>query len=1082
MYLLILTHKVHKNLTGRLFILSCLIRRYVFLTAVKPRFFKETNRDIAGVLSKWLLLMLVLYPLSAVRASESRQTFYHFDIDKQPATQSLNHFAQQAELQVLFPVNRVSGIYANRLKGDYSIDEAIAILLNGTGLKPVFSSSRILTIAVEKRPPNEDHEVNIKKKKLSRLIAMITAIMGNSAAVYADGVSEENLIEEVVVTGSYGESLKQAVDLKRNNIGFSDSVVASDIADFPEQNLAEALQRMPGVTIERNKGLGTKVNVRSLPTEFTHVSINGVATASGSGGRDIEFDIFASEIIQSVTVQKSPSAADEEGGIAGSVLISTARPFDYDQGKFIVSAEGAYNSTSEEIDPNFAFLASETFGDWGGLVSFSSSKRTNRTDSNSGINFRPLSRWLEKSGSDSKQAQSDQAADVLERDTSIVINDRFDSDETSRVVFIDKVGDRAYLNDQDKWGATTSLQYKPSNEFVLSFDAMLGGYDTTEDEYDAAAYSASSPSTLEVIHGYDGSTLSEHGITVLNDVSYALTQHEFLSKERVNKTDYQQYSLTMDWHVTAWDISGLLGYSGAEKLADNTNLKHTAYAPSRTRYTGKGGETIFSDNPNTIDMYQSPEAYLFDFYEVRLEEISDDKYAAQLDFRRDLNLSFLPALADVQFGIRYTDKSKERDQGTHQVKGPSEGDNSWSGVRTLRDSELTQISDLVPGGNYLPELPYSPSWAQVSNAYARKEFRYDGFHVDYEADQYYRVDEEVLSLYAMTDFEFDIADMPATINAGARFVDSSVLSFGYHQVQNSDGSTGYTSEPVSKKGSYSDLLPSLNMSLAIQPEMLVRAAASKTLIRPALSDIAYKRSVSVNEFKYRDGNPDLKPTYADQWELGLEYYLESGGILAASYFEKKIEGVVRETLTDIVPDVTKYNDNGTLDGVYDFEVYQKVNVDGSYDVSGIELVAMFPLNMFSDRLDGFGVNANYTMLDNSLTGESDLGISTPPEGLAENTYNMTFYYENDVFDARLSYNYKDKYVDRIERDMYPVYRDAYGQMDISIGYQITDTVKVSLEGINITDEATQGYTMDPSFPTMYEVSGSRYSLGVRANF
>src|SRR5690606_41694955 len=87
----------------------------------------------------------------------------------------------------------------------------------------------------------------------------------------------------------------------------------TDISDFPEQNLAEALQRMPGVTIERNKGLGNKVNVRSLPSEFTHVSINGLATASGSGGRDVEFDIFASEIIQSVTVQKSPTAADEEG-------------------------------------------------------------------------------------------------------------------------------------------------------------------------------------------------------------------------------------------------------------------------------------------------------------------------------------------------------------------------------------------------------------------------------------------------------------------------------------------------------------------------------------------------------------------------------------------------------------------------------------------------------------------------------------------------------------------------------------------------------------------------------------------------
>lgn len=908
---------------------------------------------------------------------------------------------------------------------------------------------------------------------------MATQAIAQDAVNNADS---EQVIETVVVTGSYAKSLEQAVDLKRNNTGFSDSIVAADIADFPEQNLAEALQRMPGVTIERSKGLGSKVNVRGLPNEFTHVSINGLATASGSGGRDVEFDIFASEIIQSVTVQKSPTAQDEEGGIAGSVVINTARPFDFNERKIIASAEAAYNSISEETDPKFAFLASDTFGDWGALVSFAQSERTNRTDANSGVDFRPLSRWLEKSGSDAKEAQAEQAAAVLLRDTGIAIQDRFDADETSRVVFINKAGDRAYLNEQEKWGATAALQFKPSSAFSLTFDAMFGSYDSTEDEYDAAAYAASSPSTLETIHAYDDTTLAAHGITVLTDTSYALTQHEFLSKEFVNKTDYSQYSVDMEWHVGHWSIDGLLGYSGAEKISDRTNLKHTAYAPSRTRYTADGGETIQSDNPESIDMYNSPESYLFDFYEVVLEDIDDDKYALQLDVAREMESPKFPALSQVQFGLRYTEKSKERNQGTNQVKGPEEGDSSWSSTRTLLDSQLTPIDQLVPGGAYLPELSYSPSWSQISNSYARDFFRYDGFHVDFEEDQYYRVDEDVLSLYAMADFNLDILNKPTFINAGLRYVDTSVLSFGYHQVQNADGSTGYTTSPVSKEGSYNDVLPSINLSSELTDDILLRAAYSETFMRPALTDIAYKRTVSLNDFKYRDGNPDLQPTFATQWEIGVEYYLQDGGILAASYFAKDIEGVVRESLTGIVPDVTKYNDNGTLDGVYDFEVYQKVNAEGAYDVSGLELVAQFPLEKWHSMLEGFGVNANYTVLDSSLTGESDLGIPTAPVGLAENTFNLTFYYENNVFDARVLYNYKDKYVERIDRDMYPVYRDDYGQLDFSVGYRISDEVKVTLQGINLTDEVTTGYTMDPRFPTMYEVSGRRISLGVRANF
>ncbi|WKD25487.1 TonB-dependent receptor [Pseudoalteromonas sp. KG3] len=914
---------------------------------------------------------------------------------------------------------------------------------------------------------------------LSPLALALSALF--VAPSYAqDAENEEQAMEQIVVTGSYIKSLEKAIDLKRTNIGFSDSIVASDIADFPEQNLAEALQRMPGVTIERNKGLGQKVNVRSLPSEFTFVSINNLATASGSGGRDVEFDIFASEIIQSVTVKKSPTAADEEGGIAGSVAITTARPFDYEGRKLVTSVEGAYNDISEQTDPKLAFLASDTLGDWGALASFAYSQRTNRTDSNSGINFRPLSRWLEKSGS--SQWQADQAADVLERDTGISINDRLDSDETSRVVFIDKVGDRAYLTEQEKWGATLSLQYKPSSEFSLTFDGLLGNFDDHEDEYDAAAYTASSISSLERVNQYDSSTLSDYGITVLTDVDYAATQHEFLSKENSSDTDYQQFSIAMDWLVGEWDVYGLIGYSGADKTTETTNLKHTAYRATRSRYTSTGAETIPSDNPDTFDMYNSPEAYLFDYNEVNLEAISDDKYAAQLDFSRQLNLEFFPALSKVQFGARYTDKSKQRDYGTNRVTGPSAGDSSWVGTRTLADSQLSSISDLVNGGEYLSEVSSKQDWSQISNSYARDQLRYTGFAVDFEPDQYYQVEEKTTAIYAMADFAFDIGDMPATLNTGVRYIETDVNSSGYHQVQNDDGSTDYTSAPVSKSGNYSDVLPSVNFTLELNDDLVLRAAASETLMRPALTDIAYKRTVSLNEFKYRDGNPDLKPTYAEQWEVGLEWYLEEGGLLAVSYFEKEIEGVVRESLTGVVEGVTKYNDNGTVDGVYDFDVYQKVNAEGSYDVSGIEFIAQIPFVRFSSMLEGFGVNANYTTLDNSLTGASDLGIPTPPEGLADETYNLTFYYENESFDARISYNYKDKYVEYIERDMYPVYRDAYGQTDVSLGYNINDSVKVTLEGINITGEETKGYTLDPAFPTMYEFSGRRVSLGLRAIF
>ena len=984
-------------------------------------------------------------------------------IPAQPLDRALNDLSRQTGLQFVYNAQQAGNPRTRAMPAGLAPQQALEQLLDGTGLRCRYLNDT--TVTIEARSDAAPSGTSA--------VPVATSAVAFEAAPAAEGAGLQQL-ERIDVVGSYSRSLEQAVDIKRATIGFSDSIVATDVADFPEQNLAEALQRMPGVTIERDKGLGSRVNVRGLPSEYTHVSINNLATASGSGGRDIEFDIFASEIIQQVTVLKSPTAADEEGGIAGSVQISTARPFDYTGRKLVASVEGAHNSISEEVDPKFSFLASDTWGDWGGLVSFATAKRSNRTDATSGINFRPMSRFLGASGT-----RGTQAAAVLARDAGVVVKNRNNTDESNLIVFQDKVGDRVFVNDQDKWGATASLQYKPSSRFSLTFDAMRGGYDTTEDEYDAAAYSASSRSTLETIHDYDASTLSQYGIVVLRDVSYTATQHEMLSKERINKTDFSQYSVAMDWQGDTWGVDAMVGYSGADKTLDASNLKHVAYAPSRTRWTGKSGETIPSANPASIDMYNASDKYLFEAYETTLEKVSDDKYAAQVDVTKALELAFLPALRSVQFGARYTDKSKQREYGEAKIYGPGPGNNSWVNTRTLADSPLQSIADIVPGGGYsVKDL----DWKMVSNDYARSAFRYPGFATPFDPGQYYRVDENVTSLYAMTDIGFDVGHVPVSINAGVRYVDTSVQSSGFHPIQRADGSTGYTDTPVSRKGSYNDLLPSLNATAELAEGLVLRGAASKTFIRPALTDIAYKRTASWSSFRFTDGNPDLQPTYAKQWELGLEKYLDNGGLLAASYFHKKIDGVVINALTGVVPDVAVYNANGSLNGTYDFDVYQPINADGTYVVKGVELIAQLPLSMLHRSLEGFGINANYTMLDSSLAGESDLGVSTPMPGLSEKSYNMTVYYENERFDARVSYNHKGEYVESIGYNMYPIWRDDYGQVDVSIGYRLTDSIKLSLKGINLTNQATTGYTMDPAFPTMYERSGRRISLGLRADF
>ena len=381
---------------------------------------------------------------AAVTATAQESRVASEAIPAQPLDRALNDLSRQTGLQFVYNAQQAGNPRTRAMPAGLAPQQALEQLLDGTGLRYRYLNDTTVTIeARSDAAPSGTSAVPVD-----------ASAVAFEAAPAGAGDAGLQQLERIDVVGSYSRSLEQAVDIKRATIGFSDSIVATDVADFPEQNLAEALQRMPGVTIERDKGLGSRVNVRGLPSEYTHVSINNLATASGSGGRDIEFDIFASEIIQQVTVLKSPTAADEEGGIAGSVQISTARPFDYTGRKLVASVEGAHNSISEEVDPKFSFLASDTWGDWGGLVSFATAKRSNRTDATSGINFRPMSRFLGASGT-----RGTQAAAVLARDAGVMVKNRNDTDESNLIVFQDKVGDRVFVNDQDKWGATASLQY-----------------------------------------------------------------------------------------------------------------------------------------------------------------------------------------------------------------------------------------------------------------------------------------------------------------------------------------------------------------------------------------------------------------------------------------------------------------------------------------------------------------------------------------------------------------------------------------------------------------------------------------------
>jgi len=202
-------------------------------------------------------------------------------------------------------------------------------------------------------------------------------------------------VEEVVVTGFRG-SLASALEEKRDQTGVVDVIKAEDVAKFPDANLAESLQRLPGVAVARDGGEGRSISVRGLGPDYTRVRLNGLEAQTTSNGfeginrtRGFDFNVFASELFSSLTVRKTPSAETEEGSLGATVDLQTGRPFDRMGTQFALSSKLSYNDLSEKTDPRFAMLASDTFFDdsLGVLISAAYSKNRKISQASHNLNW-----------------------------------------------------------------------------------------------------------------------------------------------------------------------------------------------------------------------------------------------------------------------------------------------------------------------------------------------------------------------------------------------------------------------------------------------------------------------------------------------------------------------------------------------------------------------------------------------------------------------------------------------------------------------------------------------------------------------
>ena len=289
-----------------------------------------------------------------------------------------------------------------------------------------------------------------QKKRLNLAISAALLTMLSATSFAQDTVSKEN-VEVIEVKGIRGSMIK-AMDIKRTSSGVVDAIAAEDIGKFPDQNLAESMQRVSGVSIDRSGGEGQKITVRGFGPEFNNVLVNGRKMASDSEGRDFNFDILAAELVSGVDIHKTSNSALPSGGIGSTVNIQTAKPFAIGEFKAVGSIKAQYDENSSETSPQFSGLISNVFADdkFGALLSFSHQQTQGRS------NEAQVDNWVADAEIPSEQITGSPTAHTF-----------FPQNYDHRVVF----------DERTRTGGTLVLQYRPTDNLEITADALYSTFE-----------------------------------------------------------------------------------------------------------------------------------------------------------------------------------------------------------------------------------------------------------------------------------------------------------------------------------------------------------------------------------------------------------------------------------------------------------------------------------------------------------------------------------------------------------------------------------------------------------------------------
>jgi iron complex outermembrane receptor protein len=970
----------------------------------------------------------------------------HFNISENRADIALTEFARQSNLTIIVPYDKVVSVETCELVGTYSVVDAAITLLEGSGLYLSVNNNGQLFIRTDNDLEGKHPMLN--KNKLST--AVVLAISSLSAAHSFAQDAQKSEIEELVVTG-YRGSLLKSLDEKRNSINAKETIMAEDIGKFPDLNIAESIQRIPGVAISREGGEGRNITLRGFSPSFTRTTLNGMEVPAGSdsggvtinAGRAFDFHVFASELFNRVDIQKSTTASMEEGGIAGTVDLYSAKPFDFKGFKVATSLQNSYNDLSEKSDPRLAFMMSNTFAEdtLGALISVAYSERTVRQEGYGTV------RWTTPVATNNIYPAS--ATPVI--NGAIAENDcELDGSSVAAIncLWAPRLPRADYFgNDQERLGVTASFQYRPSDTAEITLDILHSELSNTRVNYNSMEWFLTHNEITPV-----AITVHPDGKRILS-ATYDDVESWIESRDQKSDSTFDQFVLSGEFNLSdTLTLNAMLGKATNE--ADREELRFYAISESH-RYSFD-----FSGN---ADIPKVAWGDGYDYYDPANYEITtpshNSNYVKKDNSTAKLDLTFTQDRYSIETGIAYNDRKVESREGTGDYPA------AFSAVGYTKNLPVSNFGKGL-NGNLVPFPVTDFDAIYRDNRVARD-------YTDNLAAAWI-VGEETLAAFVALNSNVDVGTMLLKTNFGIRAVNTDVTSQAW-----------INGNPVEVKRDYKNFLPSMNFSLDVTDDFVTRLSYGKTMTRPDLGAL----NIAGPSFGYTTrtvsnlGNPGLNPFESNDIDLSAEWYFAEEALLAVNYFYKN---VTTSLTTDIVEKLIDPEYHAAIladpqyDAVYDadprevtYTHYIPVNDNDGFDVKGYELIYQQTFSFLPGFLSNLGVVTNFT----HVTAGDMVGLS-------ENSYNLTVYYEEDNYGMRVSANNRDDYLLSLPGGNGHVAEMKYGptHIDFSSFYNFSENLTLTLEMINLTDEKERIYgTGDGTMDLTREINhtGRQFLVGVR---